>query len=345
MNSTAFETFKSKYLKEEVIEYPNLRKGKVPLVTVRVIVYNHVNFLDDCLHSILNQQVNFDYEILIAEDESNDGSREKCIEYAQKYPEKIRLLLNSRKNNISIKGRPSGLFNSVYSNFMIHSKYIALCEADDYWTANDSLQQRVDFLETHNDYVLCFHNAIRINEEKKDFHQSKVFSYKKSTSFSKGRLLKTTIPTASLMFRHKLISLFDDGMKTVLCGDYILRGKLSLHGKGMYLHSISPSIRRIHKGGCFSTIDKMEQVMHKIEAGKYLKTNYKGLTWMQKSISTSLAELHITAFYREIKDYNFSFNHVLSSVKISKNFLNWFRVTIIFLLKKLRNNVTYKSGF
>ncbi len=341
MNLTGFETFKSKYLKEEVIEYPNQRKGKEPLVTVRVLVYNHVDFLDDCLHSILNQKVDFDYEILVAEDESNDGSREKCIQYAQAYPEKIRLLLNSRKNNIPIRGRPSGLFNSVYSNFTINSKYIALCEADDYWTDPESLQKRVDFLETHSDYVLCFHNAFILYDEKKKISKSRLVPYNGLKSFSKKQLLNAYIPTASLMFRHRLVNLFDEEMKHILNGDWILQAKLSLYGKGMYLHHINPSIRRIHKNGCFSSLHKVEQIICGIEARNYLKSKYNNIPWIQKRLPIIISEFYIIAFYRELKNYNFSLNFIFSSIKHSKNFLHWLGVAIPFLLRKFRDKAIY----
>ena len=48
-----FNEFKKKYLNVPVEEYPNNRDGKKPIVTVKVITYNHVNYIKECLDSIL----------------------------------------------------------------------------------------------------------------------------------------------------------------------------------------------------------------------------------------------------------------------------------------------------
>jgi glycosyltransferase involved in cell wall biosynthesis len=68
-----------------------------PLVSVTVTAYQHVNYIKECLDGIIMQKTNFDFEIIVGEDESTDGTRELCIEYAEKYPDKIRLFLRDRK--------------------------------------------------------------------------------------------------------------------------------------------------------------------------------------------------------------------------------------------------------
>ena len=45
-------------------------------LTVLVLTYNHERFIAQALESILAQRVNFDYEILVAEDNSTDGTRD-----------------------------------------------------------------------------------------------------------------------------------------------------------------------------------------------------------------------------------------------------------------------------
>ena len=59
-----------------------------PVVSVCVVTYNHKHFIEQCIDGILNQKTNFPFELIIGEDDSKDGTRELCINYAEKYPDK-----------------------------------------------------------------------------------------------------------------------------------------------------------------------------------------------------------------------------------------------------------------
>ena len=75
---------------------------KVPLVSVCVATFQHFKFIEKCLQSILQQKTSFDYEILIGEDVSTDGTRELCIHYAEKHPDLIRLFLRDGEEKKSV---------------------------------------------------------------------------------------------------------------------------------------------------------------------------------------------------------------------------------------------------
>ena len=149
----------------EIISYET-KAPTNPLVTVSIVTYNHDKYIGECIESVLNQKTNFDFEILIGEDDSTDGTREICIEYAKKFPEKIRLFLHNRKNVISIGGQPTGRFNTLYNIYAAKGEYYAFCEGDDYWLASDKLQKQVDFLTDHPSYAGSFHDTyILLNNE------------------------------------------------------------------------------------------------------------------------------------------------------------------------------------
>src|SRR5690606_21433837 len=140
-----FQEFKKEYQKVPVEEFPS-NVPDSPKVSVLVQTYNHAPYIRQCLDGILMQETDFDFEILLGEDASTDGTREICIEYAQEHPDKIRLFLHSRENNISINGRPSGRFNFCNNLFEANGEYIAFCEGDDYWIDEFKLQKQMDFL-------------------------------------------------------------------------------------------------------------------------------------------------------------------------------------------------------
>lgn len=87
--------------------------SETPLVSVKMITYNHEPYIAQAIEGALMQKTDFPYEILIGEDNSSDGTREICKRYADEYPDKIRLFLNDRKNVIYINGRPTVRWNFV----------------------------------------------------------------------------------------------------------------------------------------------------------------------------------------------------------------------------------------
>ena len=159
-----FEVFKSKYELQPVIEVPN-QVNQNPKLTVLVLTYQQAPYIKECLDGILMQKTNFSIEIIIGEDDSSDGTRKICKEYAEKNPDKIRLMLHSRVNNIKINNRPSPLFNLFYSTFSSRGNYVAICEGDDFWTDPQKLQKQVDFMEANPNCVLCYHPTECVDEK------------------------------------------------------------------------------------------------------------------------------------------------------------------------------------
>jgi len=144
-----FAQFKREFQKIEVQEYPNnlhLHSPK-PIVSVVLVTYQHVNFVEAAIKCVLNQKTNVSYELIIGDDQSTDGTREICIDYATRYPDKIRLQLHTRENNISVLGTPCGIFQIAYNILISRGNYLALLSGDDEWTSDVKLQRQFDFLE------------------------------------------------------------------------------------------------------------------------------------------------------------------------------------------------------
>lgn len=123
-------------------------------VSCHVITYNHINYISKCIDGILMQKTNFDFEIVIGDDVSTDGTREIVKEYASRFPDLIRLNLRDKRGT----GIP-GKENFMSTLEMCDGEYITLCDGDDYWTDPLKLQKQVDFLEQNKEYSICFHNV------------------------------------------------------------------------------------------------------------------------------------------------------------------------------------------
>lgn len=125
------------------------------LVSICCESFNHAPYLRDCLEGFVMQKTNFKFEILVHDDASTDGSDDIIREYAAKYPDLFKPILQT-ENQYS-KG--ISIWNSIQFP-RAKGKYIAHCEGDDYWIDPLKLQKQVDFLESHPDYSMCFGNAI-----------------------------------------------------------------------------------------------------------------------------------------------------------------------------------------
>ncbi len=134
-------------------------------VSVCLQTYNHAPYIARALDSVLMQETDFDYEIILGEDESSDGTREICIDYARRYPDRIRLFLRSREDVIYLGGRPTGRYNFIQNLNAARGQYVALLDGDDYWTDPRKLQKQADLLDAHPDYALCFHAVDEVDAQ------------------------------------------------------------------------------------------------------------------------------------------------------------------------------------
>ena len=60
------------------------------MVSVMCTAFNHEEYIRQALEGMVNQQTDFDYEILVNDDVSSDGTAGIIREFAEKYPDKIR---------------------------------------------------------------------------------------------------------------------------------------------------------------------------------------------------------------------------------------------------------------
>jgi glycosyltransferase involved in cell wall biosynthesis len=144
-------------------------KSNSILVSISCITYNHGKFIKQCLDGILNQKVDFKYEILVNDDASSDGTQKILRSYEEKYPDIIKPIYQTV--NQFQKGKRG--FNETYNFPRAQGKYIAFCEGDDYWTDTLKLQKQVDFLENNDEYNLVTGNVTRYYQNTREYKYSK----------------------------------------------------------------------------------------------------------------------------------------------------------------------------
>lgn len=248
------QTLKTDEVPSQEISEPSMLANE-PLVSVAIVTYNHENYIAQAIEGALMQKTNFPYEILIGEDDFPDRTREICIEYAKKHPEKIRLFLNDRKNVIYINGQPTGRWNFINLLKNSKGKYIALCEGDDYWTDPNKLQKQVDFLEENPDFSMCFHNAKLFYEDKSQESRDHCPVNQKEVSTIEDLLKGNFIPTCSVMFCRGLFGEFPEWYYQILTGDWILHILNAQYGKIKYINEVL-GVHRIGHGGIWDKARK-----------------------------------------------------------------------------------------
>lgn len=128
-----------------------------PLVSVSVAVYNHKKFLKKCLDSILCQETDFEFEVIVADDCSDDGTRDLLLDYQKLNPSRIVTCLADK--NLWKVGRHVGL-TPWYATRQSRGRYLMFLNGDDYLASPSYLQKAIGFLEGCPDYNLHFCNAL-----------------------------------------------------------------------------------------------------------------------------------------------------------------------------------------
>lgn len=276
----ARETFKFKILMEHILqkyqqvpvtEHPN-QVQQTPLVSVCIQAYNQCDYIRQCLDGVLSQETNFEYEILIGEDGSKDGTREICIEYADKYPQSIKLFLHSRENNITIDGTPTGRFNILYNMLSARGTYVAICDGDDFWFDQQKLQKQYDFLKAHPECVMVHTNyylRAQAGPDQKYSSSIKPKYWPKREQLWLNNYIGTLTVLINRQALLKVINTRSDQLFNWLMLDYLLWLRLSELGRIGFLNTLT-SVYNIHSNS-MSSFDDMSRHIKFLKSGLKLQ--------------------------------------------------------------------------
>ena len=132
-----------------------------PLVSIRCLVYNHEPYLRQCLDGFVMQKTTFPFEAIVHDDASTDGSAAIIREYAEKYPDIIKPIYETENQHSKHDGSLALIMDAAMHP---NSKYVALCEGDDYWIDPEKLQLQVDVMEADENIGLV-HTLARVYDQ------------------------------------------------------------------------------------------------------------------------------------------------------------------------------------
>ena len=291
-------------------------------LSITVITYNQEHYIRKTLDSILNQKIDFSYEIIIGDDASTDTTAKIIQEYKEKYPKLIKPIL--RNKNIGHTA------NYIDTTKLCTGKYIAHLDGDDLMLPT-KLQKQVDYLETHGECSIVHHPVYHI-----DVHGNFI----KKTKLSKATVgsikeisLKNRIVNSSNMFRRSsLDEHFFNMRKDLLLHDWLAHIIKAQYGSidviPEYLGSYRIYDKSIIKSSSF--IKQCDSTLHTLEYAKNLKNI--DLNSVNKGLST----IYFTMVRHYFKLGFYKKSRYYLKKACDHNMYSWdnFRYYIKLLLKK-----------
>ena len=211
-------------------------------VSVVLVTYNHEPFIAQAIDSVLSQTTDRRVEIVIAEDRSTDHTRRIVEGYAERFPERIRLL-PSETNLGAVPNALRGLRAA-------RGEFVAYLDGDDYWYPT-KLGRQIAYLEDHPDEPMCYHAVDVLGDAPEGAERP----YGRVTEV--GQLLRhNTIPSGAVLYRREVLGEIPPWFADLDYGDWALVLLLAEHGNLGYLDE-PLGVYRAHAGGMYSGASRL----------------------------------------------------------------------------------------
>ena len=223
-------------------------------ISVILISFNHKDYIEKAIESVLSQVTDLNYEIIVHDDASTDGTRAIIERYVELYPGRIIPIL-----------REANMYGQGVSPFaeplkIARGEYVALCECDDYWVSTNKIQSQYDIMINCPKLSFCCHNAFI---DYVDTGKRTRFNDDLDSGYYATPDLVTRdwfVPTASLFFKNPEDKDFlPVWFGNVRSQDLVLEIFLSLKGDFFYDNEVR-SVYRKNSVGSFSA--KNEEPWH-----------------------------------------------------------------------------------
>jgi glycosyltransferase involved in cell wall biosynthesis len=258
--------------------------SRTPLVDVAMATYNHEKFIAQALESVLAQETDFDYRLIVGDDCSSDGTQAIIKEYARRHPGRIVTLFHPKRLGTAHRDRIG-----VKVLRLCTAKYVAMLDGDDFWTDPRKLQKQADYLEAHPDCALCFHNATMLFEDQSKPPRDYCPADQKEVSTLEDIAAQCFLITCTVMFRNRFLGELPECFYRVTNADWMLFVLLAEHGHFRYLNEVMATYR-IHGNGVWQGLAHAERLRTHINTyrtiDEHLNFRYTEI------ISEKLSHLH-----------------------------------------------------
>jgi glycosyltransferase involved in cell wall biosynthesis len=231
-------------------------EAAMPKVSVVVPIYNQLPFIRETVDSVLAQDYE-NVELVLSDDGSTDGTREILSEYAERHPERIKLVVSERNTGIP------GAFNRALDAHT--GEYVAWLGGDDVMLPG-KLSAQVALLQSRPEIDGCCHDA-------DVFDSATGRSYGRFTEIYNGRrgvreggvellldpaylMLPSTMMLRSSAVGHRR---FDTRVR--VANDWLFDIVLFRHGRIAGLDQVLARYRRHQRNATSQTTDALEDAL------------------------------------------------------------------------------------
>ena len=289
------------------------------------------------MNSVFIQKISHNYEVLVGDDASDDGTQEILEEYKKKYPDKIKLFL--REKNI-------GATENCYELYMsAQGKYIAHLDGDDYWTDCRKLQKQIDFLESNPSFIGTCHKFSTVNSDGNPV-KKKLRWVKHKTVFSLKDFQGIYLPSQPSTFVRKNIYLdktrdFSFLYKIDRCTSDITALLFFLSRGNFYCFDETMSAYRLSTSHSDSSVSQTRYRKNKqaIEQDLIMISNYERFVREEFDGSVDMTlrrkELYTSAVIRCFKEKNFNGLSVLKKIRNGRSRILFFAYLPVGIVSRL----------
>ncbi|HEY7530696.1 MAG TPA: glycosyltransferase [Gemmatimonadota bacterium] len=219
-------------------------------VTVLLTTFEHEAFVAQAIESVLAQETNFPFELVVLEDCSRDRTREIVGAYQNRHPARMRVVLADRNRNDNAN------FMQAYRESA--ATYVAMLDGDDFWTSPHKLQRQVDHLEAHPECAICFHNVVVVNADGASIGETTNAPDERPLWGLEDLLRRNPIAGCSAVLRRGAGGGLPAWLRAVRFTDWALYVLHARGGTAAYLDEVLGAYR-VHAGGMWSWLDKEAQ--------------------------------------------------------------------------------------
>jgi glycosyltransferase involved in cell wall biosynthesis len=237
--------------------------AEAPKASVFVLTHDHVDWIGRALDSGLAQQAPFEYELLVADDFSADGTREKVLEYAARYPDRIRTFLPDRNLGVA------GIW--LQAARRCRGEYVAILEGDDYWTSPDKLAKQVGLLDRNPGWSTCFHRATLFFDDGSRPARPATPAFSKDVFDLDDIIRSCFIPFLTVVFRRDVLATVPEWLFGYRWFDWLFHIWCAQRGAIGFLDE-DMAAYRVHAGGNWSARSRATQLEEDLNVYRRLAT-------------------------------------------------------------------------